>query len=238
MRVGIAGCGLIGGSLALALRSAHDVRAFDPAGTGDIAGAVRLEDLLTADVVVVATPLPQVVPTLRALAAQANGAVLMDLGSLKREVAAFAESAPATARIVGGHPMAGATERGYAAARADLFSGRPFFLVPTARSDERAMAIAGDVARAAGAVPTVVSAQEHDRIVATLSGVPLAVAIALARVGADVSEFAGPGFRDATRLAQTPPELAAALLNGNAVEVRAALAKLRAALDDVERELG
>jgi prephenate dehydrogenase len=84
----------------------------------------------------------------------------------------------------------------------------------------------------------VVSAQEHDRIVATLSGVPLAVAIALARVGADVSEFAGPGFRDATRLAQTPPELAAALLNGNAVEVRAALAKLRAALDDVERELG
>jgi prephenate dehydrogenase len=238
MRVGIAGCGLIGGSLALALRDAHEVRAFDPAGTGEIPGAARLEELLDGDVVVVATPLAQVVPTLRALAAHANGTVLMDLGSLKREVAAFADSAPATARIVGGHPMAGATERGYAAARADLFHGRPFFLVPTARSDERAMAIAGDVARAAGAVPTVVSAPEHDRIVATLSGVPLAVAIALARVGADVSAFGGPGFRDATRLAHTPPELADALLKGNAGEVRAALAKLRAALDDIERELG
>jgi prephenate dehydrogenase len=238
MRVGIAGCGLIGGSLALALREAHDVRAFDPAGTGDIVGTARLEDLLAADIVVVATPLPQIVPTLRELAAHANGSVLMDVGSVKRDVSAFAESAPSTARIVGGHPMAGTTDRGYAAARADLFKGRPFFLVPTARADERAMGLAGDVARAAGAVPTVVSAQEHDRIVAILSGLPLAVAVALARVGADDSEFAGPGFRDATRLAQTPPELADVLLKGNAVEVRAALVKLRAALDEIEGGLG
>jgi len=238
MRVGIAGCGLIGGSLALALRGAHDVRAFDPAGTGDVAGTARLEDLLDADVVIVATPLPQIVPTLRTLAAGANGTVLMDVGSTKRDVAAFAETAPAAARIVGGHPMAGATERGFPAARADLFRGRPFLLVPTARADERTMGLAGDVARAAGAVPTVVSAQEHDRIVAILSGLPLAVARALARVGADVADLAGPGFRDATRLAQTSPELAEAILQGNAAEVRAALAKLRAALDDVERELG
>jgi prephenate dehydrogenase len=238
MRVGIAGCGLIGGSLALALRGAHDVRAFDPAGTGDIAGTARLEDLLAADLVIVATPLSQVVPTLRALAVHANETVLMDVGSVKREVAAFADSAPATVRIVGGHPMAGATERGFLSARADLFRGRPFFLVPTKRADERAMALAGDVARAVGAVPTVVSAQEHDRIVAILSGLPLVVARALARVGAAVADLAGPGFREATRLAQTPPELAEAILQGNAVEVRAALAKLRAALDDVEREIG
>jgi len=238
MRVGIAGCGLIGGSLALALRDAHDVRAFDPAGTGDIAGTARVEDLLAADIVIVATPLPQVVPTLQALAGHANGTVLMDVGSVKREVAAFADTAPATARIVGGHPMAGGTERGFAAARADLFRGRPFLLVPTARSDERAVGLAGDVARAAGAVPTVVSAAEHDRLVAILSGLPLVVARALARVGADVADLAGPGFRDATRLAQTSPELAGAILNGNAAEVRAALAKLRTALDEVERDLG
>ena len=238
MRVGIAGCGLIGGSLALALRGAHDVRAFDPAGTGDIPGAARLEDLLAADVVIVATPLTAVVPTLRTLAGHANGTVLMDVGSVKREVAAFADTAPPTARIVGGHPMAGGTEPGFAAARSDLFRGRPFLLVPTRRSDERAMGLAGEVARAVGAVPTVVSAQEHDRIVAIVSGLPLAVARALARVGADVAELAGPGFRDATRLAQTSPELADAILRGNAAEVRAALAKLRAALDLVERELG
>ena len=237
MRVGIAGCGLIGGSLALALRAAHDVRAYDPAGTGEIPSVGRVEDLLESDVVVVATPLSQVVPTLQVLAARADGAVLMDVGSLKRDVAAFAATAPATARIVGGHPMAGTTEQGYAAARADLFAGRPFFLVPTARSDERSLQVAGDLARAAGAVPTVVSAAEHDRIAAVLSGLPLLVARALARVGADLADLAGPGFRDATRLAKTPPELADALLKGNASEVRAALAKLRTALDEAERAL-
>ena len=237
MRVGIAGCGLIGGSLALALRGTHDVRAYDPAGTGDIPSVTRLEDLLPADVVIVATPLPRVVPTLAALVHHSERAVLLDVGSLKRDVVAFAETAPSASRIVGGHPMAGTTDRGYAAARADLFRDRPFFLVPTIRSDERSMAIAGDVARAAGAVPTVVSAAEHDRIVATLSGLPLAIALALARTGADVSDLAGPGFRDATRLAGTPPELAAALLRGNAAEVRAAIATFRAALDDVERDL-
>jgi len=238
MRVGVAGCGLIGGSLALALRRAHEVRAFDPAGTGDIPRAARLEDLLGSDVIVVATPLRDIVPTLRALAARADGSVLTDVGSLKRDVAAFAATAPTTARIVGGHPMAGTTDHGYAAARADLFRGRPFFLVPTERSDERAMGILGDLARAVGAVPTVVSAAEHDRIVAVVSGLPLLVARALATVGDDVAGLAGPGFRDATRLAATPPELAEALLRGNADEVRAALAKLRAALDDAERDLG
>ncbi|HEX9494276.1 MAG TPA: prephenate dehydrogenase/arogenate dehydrogenase family protein [Candidatus Limnocylindria bacterium] len=238
MRVGIAGCGLIGGSLALALRGAHEVRAFDPAGTGPIARAARLEDLLPADVVIVATPLPQVVPTLQALAERSDGAVLLDVGSLKRAVADFARTAPPQARVVGGHPMAGDTQQGFPAARADLFEGRPFFLVPTERADERAMAIAGDLARAAGAVPTVVSAEEHDRIVAMLSGAPLAIARALSRAGADVADLAGPGFRDATRLARTPPDLADALLRGNAAEIRAALASFRRALDEVERELG
>ncbi len=212
MRVGIAGCGLIGGSLALALRAGHQVTAYDPAGTGDIPSAKRVEDLLSSDVVVVATPLDAVVPTLRGLAAHSGATVLMDVGSLKRDVNAFAASAPETARIVGGHPMAGTTERG-------------------------SMAVAGDLARAVGAIPTVVSAAEHDRIVAVLSGLPLLVARALARVGADVADLAGPGFRDATRLAKTPPELADALLHGNATEIRAALAKLRTALDEAERAL-
>ncbi len=237
MRIGIAGCGLIGGSLALALRDDHDIVAYDPAGTGDIRPVPRLDDLLPADAVIVATPLAQIVPTLAALAARSGGALLLDVGSLKRDVVAFARSAPASCSIVGGHPMAGTTERGYGAARADLFRGRPFFLVPTDRSDGSAMAAAGELVRSIGAVPTVVSAVEHDRIVAILSGLPLAVALALARTGADVSEFAGPGFRDATRLAATPPELASALLKGNSAEVRAALARFRAALDDIEKDL-
>ena len=238
MRIGIAGLGLIGGSVALALRERHEVVAFDPAGTGEIAGTPTLAGLFPADVVIVATPLALIVPTLAALVPLAGVTVLLDVGSVKREVARFAAAAPASARIVGGHPLAGSTGSGLTAARADLFRDRPFLLVPTARSDDAAMAVAGDLARAIGAVPTVLSAEVHDRAVALLSGLPLVVARALAAVGADVADLAGPGFRDMTRLATTPEPLADAMLAGNADEIRAALAAFRVALATAEQELG
>lgn len=238
MRIGIAGLGLIGGSLALALRGAHDVVAYDPAGTGDLPAAATLQALLPADVIIIATPLEAIVPTLAALAPAAGDAVLLDVGSVKAAVARFAVTAPAAVRIVGGHPMAGSTASGFAAARAELFRDRPFLLVPTARSDDAAMARAGEIARAVGAIPTVVSAAVHDRAVAMLSGVPLLIARALETAGADVAAFAGPGFRDMTRLAATPKALADAMLAGNAAEIRSALAAFRTALDAAERELG
>ena len=238
MRIGIAGLGLIGGSLALALREAHDVIAYDPAGTGDLPAATTLQALLPADVVIIATPLEAIVPTLAALAPGAGDAILLDVGSVKAAVARFATTAPAAVRIVGGHPMAGSTASGFGAARAELFRDRPFLLVPTARSDDAAMARAGEIARAVGAIPTVVSAAVHDRAVAMLSGVPLLIARALETAGADVAVFAGPGFRDMTRLAATPKALADALLAGNADEIRGALAAFRTALDAAERELG
>lgn len=244
MRLAVIGLGLIGGSIALGLHGRHQVRGHDrDAMTRDAARARglevadRLEDVLPADVVVVATPLAAVVETLGAVVPRADGAVVAEVGSLKRAVAAFAEDAPAGSRIVGLHPMAGSTASGFASADPAIFRGRPFLVVPTARSDERAMAVAGDLARDLGGTPTVCSAEFHDRAVAMLSGAPLAIAIALARAGADVAHLAGPGFEGATRLAATPPELGRALLRGDRTEVIAALARFRAALDELEREL-
>lgn len=241
MRLGVVGLGLIGGSIALALRAAHEIVAFDTdAATRELAGqhgletVDRLDAALRADAVIVATPLAAVVPTLEAAAGRTDG-ILIEVGSLKAEVAAFAERAPERSRIVGLHPMAGSTATGFAAADPALLRGRPFLVVPTARSDERAMTVAGDLARELGGEPTVCSAEWHDRAVAMLSGVPLAVAIALARAGEDVAHVAGPGFEGATRLAATPPGLAAALLDG--AQVKDALRRFRAALDEVERGL-
>jgi prephenate dehydrogenase len=224
MHIGIAGTGLIGGSLALALHHGHDVVAFDEdpqaralAARAGLRVADRLAALLPADVVIVATPLDAVVPTIAAVAPVARGAVLMDTGSLKAPLAAFSREAPAEARIVGGHPMAGSTASGFAAADAELFRGRSFLLVPTARSDALAMERAGEVARGVGAVPTVCSADTHDRLIAATSAGPLAAAIGLALLaeesGADaLAPFIGPGLTDATRLAATPAALARALL--------------------------
>ncbi len=247
MRIGIAGLGLIGGSLALALRGRHRITGFDPdptareaARSGGIAIADTLDALLPADAVIVATPLPDIVPTLAALVPRADGALLLDVGSLKRTVAGFAETAPATARIVGGHPMAGSTDSGFAAADAALFRGWPFLLVPTARSDAAAMELAGTLARECGAVVTVCSAEVHDRAMAFLSAVPLAAAAAVALEGAEAAPLqraAGPGFRDTTRLADTPVDLATELLLANSADVVDGIAKLIGTLEGLSAAL-
>ena len=246
MRIGVAGLGLIGGSLALALRSRHDVRGFDTdsaarqAASGEgLAVVERLEALLPADAVVVATPLAAVLPTLAALAPASGGAVLLDVASVRGPVDAFARSSGEGARLVGMHPMAGRAARGFVAADPALLAGRPFLVVPTARSDADAMTVAGTIARDAGGVVTVCSAAEHDRIVALTSALPLAVASALSAAASDLGPalalFAGPGFRDTTRLAETTPDLAESILLANAGNVVAALARLRTVLDEIER---
>ena len=154
MRIGVVGLGLIGGSLALALRERHDVTGYDideaarrAAASDGIRIGSKLDDLVPADAVIVATPMPAIVPTLERLATRSNGAVLLDTGSLKRAVAEFAGRAPKDARIVGGHPMAGTTSSGFSAADRHLFQGRPFLLVPTERSDDAAMAVGNSAPR-------------------------------------------------------------------------------------------
>jgi prephenate dehydrogenase len=253
MKIGVAGLGLIGGSLALALRARHEVVGYDAderaraaAKADGLAIVASLGDLLPAEAVLVATPISAIVPTLERLAESSDGAVLIDTGSLKGMVAAYAERSPRTARIVGGHPMAGTTSSGFSAADAELFRERTFLLVPTERSDPRAMAIAGKIARDAGAHVTVCSAQVHDRAMARLVSGPLATAAALAVVGAQAEPLlgaAGPGFRDSTRLAETPADLATELLFENAGETSAAigsiveaLTQLRESIDRGDRE--
>jgi prephenate dehydrogenase len=232
VKVGVAGLGLIGGSIALALHDKHDVLAFDTdddtraaASRSRLTVVADLAALCEADVVVIATPLPDIVPTLERLSAS-TGAVLVDTGSLKRAVVDYAARAPATARIVGGHPMAGATSSGFSAADPDLFRGRPFLLVPTERSDDGAMGLAGAVARACGGVVTVCSSEVHDRAMARLIVAPLASAAALAVAGAQADPLvgaAGPGFRDSTRLADTALDLATDLLFANVKDSGAAI---------------
>jgi prephenate dehydrogenase len=247
VRIGVAGLGLIGGSLALALRDAHDVTGYDISHkTRDAAGrrGIRVVDvveaLLPADAVIVATPMSAVLPTLEALATRSNGAVLLDTASVRGPIEEFARARDGAA-FVGLHPMAGRSAQGFEAADPAMLRGRPFLIVPTTRADSRATGVAGDVARAAGGVPAVCSAVEHDRIVATLSALPLAIAAALSVAGAEAvpqtPAFAGPGYRDATRLASTPADLGEALLMANSPNVIAAISRLRATLDELERAI-
>jgi len=246
VKIGIAGLGLIGGSLALALRDRHEVRGFDVsrdvregATRAGIGIVDRLEALVPSDALIVATPMSAILPTIAGLARAADGAVVLDVASVRGPIDAFAREHAGRARLVGMHPMAGRAAKGFAAADAALLAGRPFLIVPTVASDSEAMSIAGQIARDAGGVVTVVSAAEHDRLVALTSALPLAVASALAIAAhdgaGDASAFAGPGLYDTTRLADTPSDLAEALLVANAGNVVSSLARLRAVLDELER---
>jgi prephenate dehydrogenase len=245
MKIGVAGLGLIGGSLALALRGRHDLVGFDisreardAATAAGVTTVERLELLVPADAVIVATPLTAVLPTLAALAERRSAAVLMDTASVRAPVDAFARDRGG-APIVGMHPMAGRSGRGFAASDPAVLRDRPFLIVPTATSNAAAMEVAGRVARDAGGIVTVCSAAEHDRIVALVSALPLAVAAALSVTASDgvsgLASYAGPGLRDTTRVAATPPDLAEAILLANSGNVVAALARLRRVLDELER---
>ncbi len=244
----VIGLGLIGGSLARALRGAgwrvvgHDrpavLRAAAAAGAIDVASPRLADAVAPADVVVLAAS-PRVNRRLLAAAARAlrPDAVLTDVGSVKRGICAEARRR-SLARFVGGHPMAGRESSGFAASTADLFRGRWWILTPAPETAPGAVRALRALVRAAGARPIVMTPAEHDRVVAFLSHVPQVLSWALLaaarsdRVASRRLEVAGPAFRDMTRLARSPRPLWREILGENASEVRRALAALRAALRD------
>jgi prephenate dehydrogenase len=223
----VVGCGLIGTSVALAARRAHPDLEVVTIDRGDNLGAAA-----GAEIVVLATPVDTILDLLRESAHHFGGAALvMDTGSTKRAVVAAARSA-GLSHFVGGHPMAGGTTPGPAGARADLFDGRPWFLVPdgaTPASQERAAIWVATLG--ATVVRFADDGREHDRIMAAVSHLPQVVASSLMhRVGASLGpgelQWAGGGLRDTTRLAASDASVWASILATNADELRPLLVAL------------
>ncbi len=242
----VVGTGLIGTSVALALR-AEGVRVHladaDPARVDAAvargAGSAGRPDVV--GLVVVAVP-PD---ALAAVVCQALGvwpdAVVTDVGSVKAEVAArVLGTDPAGAeRYVGGHPMAGSERSGPQSASASLFRGRAWAVTPHERSAEAAVELVARFAELCGGVVATMSPLEHDRAVALVSHVPhlLSAAAAAQLVSAPAAHLvlAGQGLRDVTRVAAADPALWVQVLTANAEPVRAVLRTVR---DDLDAVLG
>jgi prephenate dehydrogenase len=260
-RIAFLGFGLIGGSIAAAVRSAggHGARmvAWTPAGNGPAEGLRRglLDEaaptaaaaLDGAELIVLAGPplvilstLAEVADELRAAAGQ--GATVTDVGSTKRLI--MEAAARARLPFVGGHPMAGRETTGAASASAELFVDRPWVIVAgegaRPRDVERVEALAG----ATGARPITLEADEHDAAVAAISHLPLVVAAALVEAAAGAGSrgpkaadwplarsLAATGWSDMTRLAQGDPEMGAGILATNSAAVAERLRELRTVLD-------
>jgi prephenate dehydrogenase len=258
-RIAFLGLGLIGGSIARALREraiaatlvawTPDVRGPRAAladGVLDAVAASPREAIREADLVVLASPPGAVLQSLSDLAgplrtAIRTGATITDVASTK---AAIVERASA-ARLpfVGGHPMAGRETSGFEAATADLFVNRPWVMVPGAAASAIDVACVEWLATTVGARAVRMSAADHDRAVAAISHLPLVLAAALVEAVAGPGNgrpaddwslaraLAATGWTDMTRLARGDAAMGAGILATNAAEVASRLRDLRRVLD-------
>lgn len=256
-RLAVLGVGLIGGSVALALKRGGQVgrvvgygrdRAnLDQAMTLGIIDEIAASPeaaVAGADRVLLAMPVGAMAETLARIASHlAEHALVTDAGSTKQDVIAAARSGMGARidRFVPGHPIAGAEKSGAAAARADLYAGRNVILAPLPENRAEDVDAIARLWRACGAQVVEMAAAVHDQVFAAVSHLPHLAAFALVDElagRADAQTYfrhAGSGFRDFTRIAGSSPEMwrDIALANRTALvaELGAYIARLSAYRD-------
>jgi prephenate dehydrogenase len=245
--VRIVGAGLIGTSIALALRaggvnvllSDSDPRAQRLAQ--DLMGQTNESNGVVEDLCIVATP-PESIAEVVSTELKRNPALrVMDISSIKsKPVLDISTSELALERFAPTHPMAGREISGPESARGDLFQGRPWILCLDGVEAELA-AMVEQVVALCGANPIRRTIQEHDRAVALVSHLPQIVASLLAAQlqGAEPLdlELAGAGLRDTTRIADSDPELWAQIIAGNSQALRPLLINLQSDLSQAIESL-
>jgi prephenate dehydrogenase len=244
----VIGTGLIGTSIALALRErGGDVWLQDrDAASAELAAGIGAGTVLPAsgppagpaDLVVLAVPPSAVGPVLAAGQERGLGRFYTDVASVKElPVRQSRELGCDLRSYVPGHPLSGRERSGPAAARADLFLGRPWVICPLPESDPEALSCVTGLAEACGALPVRASVAEHDRWVALVSHAPHVVAAAMA-AGLEEADpgalsLAGPGLRDVTRIAASDPGMWLQILTANAGPVSRVVRGVAAELQEV-----
>jgi prephenate dehydrogenase len=252
-RLGILGLGAIGGSLARQAKRAGVATVVgwspEPAervaavqqGALDDAPHHAREVVAAAELLVLAAPPAANLELLGRIASHlAAGAIVTDVGSVKRAIVARAEALGLGARFAGSHPLAGTHRRGFEASRADLFSGATVYVTPTATGDGAAREVAHFWETVCGAHPVTMDAAAHDAQLAVTSHVPQIVGSLLGNILArhtPVGAGVGPGALDTARLAASDAHLWTEILLLNRDQVLPALRAFEEPLGEVERAL-
>jgi prephenate dehydrogenase len=239
--VGIVGTGLIGGSIGLrSRRNGFRVVGYDPSDAAlDAAleaGAIdesisRGALLANADTVVIAAPVDATIGEIGAMreSPEVRAGLVIDVASVKTPIAAAAHG---LAHFVGTHPMAGSESSGAAAARADLFDGKPWLYVPPGNAILEGHA--REFIESMGALPGAVDASEHDRIVALTSHLPQLIAFAFARrvraLGEAAEPMCGPVARELMRIGDSNPLMWDSIFSANRANIEEELRALFAEL--------
>jgi len=258
--IAILGLGLIGGSLAFRFNSkgyhvtGYDVdeergRAALDLGAIDALAGSASEAVVGCDFIFVATPVGVVTDTVEAIMANIkNGAVVSDVGSVKRPIMESITALEPAFAFIGGHPMAGSEQGGIAAADPNLFENAVYVLTPLPSASE---GFSRDLTRLRelieeelGASVMVMDSAIHDEIVAAVSHMPHVAAAALVNALGQAAErapaalaLAAGGFRDTTRVASGSPELWADICLHNKAPVLRSIAYLQDELEAVQEAL-
>jgi len=250
----IIGLGLMGGSLALAMRDHADCitgvdkdqRTRDYAlkrGMVDCASDNLHAAVNRADVVVLAAPVRVIVEMLKMRIGSylRSNTLVIDLGSTKQDIVEAMASLPIGVNAVGGHPMTGKENGGIEESDGSLYDNRPFVLCPSRRTTPAARLHAQSFVETLGALPIEMDAERHDQIVAGISHLPYLLSATLvatvarqAEKDADYWKLAAGGFRDTTRLAASDVTMMGDILSTNTKAVTTLLAQFRMQLAMLE----
>ncbi len=255
-QLGVIGCGLMGGSFALAARRAGIVKRVvgyskSPStteqakrlGVIDIAAESALLAVSGSDLILIAVPVAATEATFKAIRHLIDpGALMMDVGSTKRDVvdAARRTLKDRIGSFVPTHPIAGKEVAGIGNADATLYQGRQVILTPLAKTSPELIQKATDTWAALGSQVLRMTPENHDAAFAAVSHLPHILAFAyfnaVARqpAGRDYLSLGGPGFRDFTRIAASNPEVWRDILMANREEILKQTQSFRHALDAME----
>ena len=252
--IAIVGLGLIGGSIALAVRErwpASRLAGVDtPSVLAHAMGSAAIDRafesvgaLPAVDLIVLAAPVNQNIELLTQLASRRQEPVVItDVGGTKRAIVEAARGLPRSSTFVGGHPLGGAERGGFGFARPDLFAGRPWIFTPAGTDSSDAVARLSQFVTGLGATPATMDADQHDRLMAFVSHLPQLTASALMDVVGRATPpggvwMGGRGLADTTRLASSPASVWRDICATNADAIGDALDLLIACLTDMRGNL-
>ena len=247
MRVTIVGLGLMGGSMALALRDkCRSLVGIDSDRDAlyyalkhhivDETSTSLKEKLANTDILILATPVCTVLSLLGELPTNNSGPIMvMDLGSTKSDIVHAMDELPERIDAVGGHPICGKEKSSINNADPNIFKETAFALCPSFRTTARARALAEKIVSAIGGRPMWIDAELHDRWTAFTSHFPYLLSNTLAfSIREESFPFAGPGLRSTTRLAGTPVDMMVDILISNRENIVNAMEKFKESFSELE----
>lgn len=257
-KVTIIGLGLIGGSLARALRDSNtagevygvdvDQSSIDYAlseGIIDAGSTDIIKGVQNADIIVIATYVGTIAKTAESFIASAReGSIITDVGSVKGDVVReIEEILPPGVHFIGGHPIAGNENSGVRAAVRDLYKGKRCILTPTQKTDPDAISKVTALWESVGCDVYTLDPDTHDRILGFVSHLPHIVAYSLINsvISSDnpdeLFNFAGGGLKDYTRIAASSPEMWTEIFRANKTQVLEAIKHFKSSLESIEEAI-